>query len=199
MISLMHETPRRKKKILHEPMTVENKIFKIEQEQYKNIRKRKIRAVKSVSPARSLIEEMEVDKEEDGERAVMKTEVPLVKPRKTRKMKKRREEILSKICAIEVCKPEICCADLEGKLSLPTAAQTSFRRVGKAIYFFVFHASLGTSWTDKITRSPLNLVRDPIIPYFLGCAALFEFAMATLCNFLSHLSTDSDNKKYRGG
>jgi len=136
MISLMHETPRRKKKISHEPMTIEDKIFKIEQKQPKNIRKRKIKAVKSVSSTRSLIEGMEVDKKEDGERTIMRIEAPLVKPRKT--VKKRQEKILSKICAIEVCKPEICCADLEGKLSLPTAAQASFRRVGKAIYFFHF-------------------------------------------------------------
>lgn len=148
------------------------------------------------------IEEIETDEEEKeyGERVVSILEEPFVEPR--RAVKKRREkQILSRVC-VEVCKPEICCADLEGKHPFRTTAQTSFHRVGKAIYFFfVFYASLGTS--DKIMRSPLEAQRDPIIPRFLSCsAALFELAMAALCNFLSHLSTGSDNavnKIYRGG
>lgn len=107
-------------------------------------------------------------------------------------MKKRHgEEILSKVCAIEVCKPEVCCADLESKLSFPATAQTSFRRVRKAIYFFAFYASLGTSWMDKIMRSLLEAQHDPIIPCFLSYAVLFELAMAASCNFLSYLSSDN--------
>jgi len=133
---------------------------------------------------------MEIDKEENGERAVTTLKAPFVKPRKTVK-KRHGEEILSKVCAIEVCKPEICCADLEGKLSFPTTAQTSFRWVRKAIYFFAFYVSLGTSWMDKIMRSPLEAQHDPIIPRFLSYAVLFEPAMAASCNFLSYLSSDN--------
>lgn len=67
-----------------------------------------------------------------------------------RKTERRRgKEILSKVCALEVCKPEICCADMEGKLPFLTTAQTSFRWVDKAIYFFGFYASpgMGRGWT----------------------------------------------------
>lgn len=136
----VQETPRKKKRIVHEPVAVEDKTVKIAQEQSKPVRftallAKKTRAAKPESPTSSLIKEMEVDKEEDEERAVTTLEAPFVKPRKTLK-KRRGEKILSKVCAIEVCKPEICCADLEGKLPLPTTAQTSFPRIGKAIYFF---------------------------------------------------------------
>lgn len=155
MISHAQETPRKKKMISREPVTVEDKTMKTAQKQGKSIRRERATAVKPTSPTRSLIEGMEVDKIED-EGVDTRIEVPFVKLKKT--ARKDREEILSKVCVVEVCKPEICCADLEGKLPFSTTAQTSFRRVGKAIYFFAFHASLGTtsSWSDKITRSPLK-------------------------------------------
>lgn len=194
IINLMQETPRKKKMILHEPVAVEDKIVEVARKQRKFIRGERTRAVKS--PRRFLIEEMEADKEVDGERAVTTLKAPFVKPRKTVK-KRHGEEILSKVCAIEVCKPEICCADLEGKLSFPATAQTSFRRVGKAIYFFIFYASHGTSWRDKIMRSPLEAQHDPIIPRFLSYAVLFEPAMAASCNFLSYLR-QRGNEKYCG-
>ncbi|XP_071582849.1 uncharacterized protein [Temnothorax nylanderi] len=112
-ISLMQETPRKKKIIAREPVMVENKIAKIAPKQHKFVRGERTKAARPKSP-RSLIEEIEVDKEEDGERAVTTLEAPFAKPRKTVK-KRRGEEILSKVCAVEVCKPEICCADLEEK------------------------------------------------------------------------------------
>ncbi|XP_077262113.1 dynein intermediate chain 3, ciliary-like isoform X1 [Temnothorax americanus] len=114
MISLMQETPRKKKIIAREPVTVENKIAKIAPKQHKFVREERTSAARPKS-SRSLIEEIEVDKEEDGERAVTTLEAPFAKPRKTVKIVKKRrgEEILSKVCAVEVCKPEICCADLE--------------------------------------------------------------------------------------
>lgn len=135
MISLsLQETPRKKKMIVREPATVENKI--VVQRQRKPVREERAsrEAVKSESPTRALIEGTEVDREEDGERAIIRLEAPFVKSRKTVK-KRRGKEILSKVCALEVCKPEICCADMEGKLPFLMTAQTSFRWVGKAIYF----------------------------------------------------------------
>ncbi|KYN06592.1 Dynein intermediate chain 3, ciliary [Cyphomyrmex costatus] len=109
MISLMQETPR-KKKILRESATVEKKIIKTEQRQPKS-RGERTRAVRPISSTRSLTEGIEVDKEEDEKEAAAKIEVPFIKPKKI--VKKRRGQILSKVCAVEVCKPEICCADLE--------------------------------------------------------------------------------------
>ncbi|KYN19471.1 Dynein intermediate chain 3, ciliary [Trachymyrmex cornetzi] len=110
MISLMQETLR-KKKILRESAKVEEKISKTGQIlKYKE----KIKVLKdksAISLTRSLIEEIEVDKEEDEEEAVAKIDAPFIKPKKI--VKKRRGQILSKVCAVEVCKPEICCADLE--------------------------------------------------------------------------------------
>lgn len=113
---------------MRELATVEDKIVEIAQMQLrsKSVRRKRI-SVEPKSPTRALIEGLEVDKEEDGERAITRIEAPFLKPRKT---VKKRKEILNKVCAVEVCKPEICCADLEGKLPFPTTAQTSFRRVG---------------------------------------------------------------------
>jgi len=34
------------------------------------------------------------------------------------KKKRKRREILRKVCSMEICKPEVCCADLEGKLPM---------------------------------------------------------------------------------
>ncbi|KAG5308272.1 DYI3 protein, partial [Acromyrmex insinuator] len=119
MISLMQETLG-EKKILYEPAKVEEKINKnvdlnIKQKplKYKK-RKKELKELKdksAISLTRSLIEEIEVDKEK--EEAVAKIEAPFIKPKKI--VKKRWKQILTKVCAIEVCKPEICCADLEEK------------------------------------------------------------------------------------
>lgn len=153
----MQET-RKKRMVTHEP------IDQIVEKQYKP-RERK----SAIKPKFLTVEEVTIE-EEEGESV---TEEPFVEPRKAVK-KRRRKEILRKVCAIGVCKPEVCCADLWGKLSSRTTAQT-FRRTGKAIYFFFFFlflsfsASLGTSWTDKLMRSPLEAQRDPLIPCFLSC------------------------------
>ena len=122
----MQETLR-EKKILYEPAKVEEKINKnivlnIKQKplKYKE-RKKELKELKdksAISLTRSLIEEIEVDKEK--EEAVAKIEAPFIKPKKI--VKKRWKQILTKVCAIEVCKPEICCADLEGKFPFPTTA-----------------------------------------------------------------------------
>ncbi|KAL6259716.1 hypothetical protein P5V15_009629 [Pogonomyrmex californicus] len=101
MIHLTKEISHKKKKVLHES-AAENKIV---------VQKRT-----NPKSRTRLLQEMEFDKEEDEERVVTQIEEPFVKLRKT--VKKRRE-ILSKVCAVEVCKPEICCADIEGKLSAP--------------------------------------------------------------------------------
>ncbi|XP_018313159.1 dynein intermediate chain 3, ciliary [Mycetomoellerius zeteki] len=109
MISLMQETPR-KRKILRESAKVEEKISNTA---WLLKSRERIRTGKSISLTRSLIEEIEVDKEEVKEKAIAKIEAPFIKPIKI--VKKRRGQILSKVCAVEVCKPEICCADLEEK------------------------------------------------------------------------------------
>ncbi|XP_011880521.1 PREDICTED: uncharacterized protein LOC105569014 [Vollenhovia emeryi] len=88
----------------------------------KSMRMERIRASELESPTRSSTEGTEVDKEEAGERAVTTLGAPFVKPRKTVK-KRRGEEISRKVCAIEVCKPEICCADLEEKWKAEVRAQ----------------------------------------------------------------------------
>lgn len=116
MISLMQETPR-KRKILRESAKVEEKISNTA---WLLKSRERIRTGKSISLTRSLIEEIEVDKEEVKEKAIAKIEAPFIKPIKI--VKKRRGQILSKVCAVEVCKPEICCADLEGKFPFPTTA-----------------------------------------------------------------------------
>ncbi|KAG5329903.1 DYI3 protein, partial [Acromyrmex charruanus] len=119
MISLMQETLR-KKKIVYEPAKVEEKINKnaklnIKENplKYKKRKKelKKLKDKSAISLTKPLIEEIEVDKEK--EEAVAKIEEPFIKPKKI--VKKRWEQILSKVCTIEVCKPEICCADLEEK------------------------------------------------------------------------------------
>lgn len=128
MIKLMQEIHHKKKMILPEPEN--DKIVRKKNNKYnKNARREKMNAIGAEIPT---IEEMETDKE-DEERVVTTLEAPL-EPRRI--VKKRRKEILSSVCA-EVCKPEICCADLEGKLPFRTTAQT-FHRVGKTIYFFHF-------------------------------------------------------------
>jgi len=53
-------------------------------------------------------------KEEPKEIGEEVKEIEVVK--KPPAKKKRKREILRKVCSIEICKPEVCCADLEGKL-----------------------------------------------------------------------------------
>ncbi|XP_018351599.1 PREDICTED: dynein intermediate chain 3, ciliary-like [Trachymyrmex septentrionalis] len=111
MISLMQETLR-KKKIMRDSAKVEEKINKNAQKLVKNKeRKRALKDKSAISLTRSLIKKIKVDKEKDE--AVAKIEAPFIKPKGI--VKDRQRQILSKVCAVEVCKPEICCADLEEK------------------------------------------------------------------------------------
>lgn len=101
-------------------------------------------------------EERKADEEEE---VIAKTKAPIVISKRV--VRKPRQ-----VCAVKVCKPEICCADLEGK-QLPS------RSGDEAIYFFAFQiAEHSVSHVDgpdalsmsKITRSPFQVWRDPITP-----------------------------------
>lgn len=119
IINLLQETPRKKKKSsLHESLKTE------EEEKHLEPVVRKIKSqTKFVSPQKYLMkEEIEIEDEE-----VEETKRQLKKPRK----RSHAEEILEKVC-VEVCKPEICCADEEGK----HLSQRHFVRSRKQTLFF---------------------------------------------------------------
>lgn len=142
MISLsLQETPRKKKMILREPATAKDKI--IGQRQTSG-RKSKPWSGEVRIPDKSLDRRNGSWQGRRWRKRGYKTRNAF---RKTEK--RRGKEILSKVCALEVCKPEICCADMEGKLPFLTTAQTSFRWVDKAIYFFRFLcvARMDRGWT----------------------------------------------------
>lgn len=82
-----------------------------EQEQPKPVKKEKTRKVIKPKLSTEFLTE-KVTVSEKAEEAI----APVVKSRE--KMKERRKGgILTKVCSIEVCPPEICCADMEGELS----------------------------------------------------------------------------------
>ncbi|KYM78885.1 Dynein intermediate chain 3, ciliary [Atta colombica] len=96
IISLMQKT------VLRDSAKTKEKISKQEQKLPKY--KEKIKALKDKNIiTRPLMKK--IDKKKDEE------EAPFIK----KIVKKRWKQILSKVCAVEVCKPEICCADLEEK------------------------------------------------------------------------------------
>jgi len=108
MLYLPEETKKKiEKKKIHKPEIEEPpEIKKLPAEIPEPIIKPKVKEKKKPK-SKPKEEPEEVEEEEE---IMIVTKLPVKKERK-------RREILGKVCSVEICKPEICCADLEGKFA----------------------------------------------------------------------------------
>ncbi|EZA62230.1 Dynein intermediate chain 3, ciliary [Ooceraea biroi] len=108
MVSLQETLHKKKRKVLRDPLKIEQEIVASPEkaQQRKFTIREKTRAMRPKSRVESPPREIEVDKKEEVARA----EAPSARPKKT---PRRRRGILRKVCSVEICEPEICCADLE--------------------------------------------------------------------------------------
>ncbi|RLU23981.1 hypothetical protein DMN91_004189 [Ooceraea biroi] len=118
MVSLQETLHKKKRKVLRDPLKIEQEIVASPEkaQQRKFTIREKTRAMRPKSRVESPPREIEVDKKEEVARA----EAPSARPKKT---PRRRRGILRKVCSVEICEPEICCADLEEKRKAKLRAQ----------------------------------------------------------------------------
>lgn len=114
---ISHEISRRRKKRV--PSKAEEPVV---EEQPKPVRREKTKKVRKAElPAKSLMEEAIISEETEA------TVTPDSIESKKRKKKRRRAEISAKVCPVEVCLPEICCADMEGEFLFSTTTRTTLQ------------------------------------------------------------------------
>lgn len=117
------------RKKVHESMT---KIGEKARQPEEGLPKRKTRR-KTTLPARLAKERRAEDEEAVAKTEVItRTEVIATTEAPLTKRAKKRRRGKSRVCAVGVCKPEICCADLEGKLPF---RMTFFPSVNETILF----------------------------------------------------------------
>ncbi|EFN79166.1 Dynein intermediate chain 2, axonemal [Harpegnathos saltator] len=97
---------KRKKRV---PPKMEKPIA--EEEELKLVKKEKKRTIKAELPTWPLTGQVIVLEEKKKEEEEV-TAMPVAKPTDKTK-KRRRADILTKVCSVEICSPEICCADVE--------------------------------------------------------------------------------------
>lgn len=160
-----------------------------ERDQPKPVKKEKTK--KEVIPKLPKSKPLTEESQEVSEEAEVKV-APVVKSKKPRIRKERKDEILTKVCPVEVCLPEICCADMEGELASPTTARTTSRPFvhpasrEPSIYRCdtVIGASYGQTGApascSKITRSARH---DPITAgHFFALRGFIRVTITALCN-----------------
>lgn len=110
---IAQEMSRKRKK--RAPLKPAEEQIAEEQKPLKPARKRGTRkAIKPELPAETLAEESR----QVSEKAEPTVTAPVESEEKTEI--RRRGEVLTKVCSVEVCQPEICCADVEGEFPSST-------------------------------------------------------------------------------
>lgn len=157
---------RRKKRV---PLKTEEQTAEEQEQPTKPVRKAKARKViKPELPAETLTRETTTVSEEAAATAAMVA--PVVESRGKAK-KRRKPEISAKVCSVEVCLPEICCADMEGELSFSTNNANDvppgppfFRLSMRRSYRSVTSDGQVPVSHSRITRSVRSPAHDPIMP-----------------------------------
>lgn len=128
--NLMQEMSRKKKR--PETWKLEEETVAREQREFTAVKAdRATRATKpespARSPARSPVRQAEIVAEEEA------IAWPSARSTETATERSRVRKIRSKVCAVEVCKPEICCADMEGELTFRSRRECATRLANNGI------------------------------------------------------------------